>query len=378
MSASKKKTRKLSKKSPHPKTKTALVTESHEKEFSGDDLIAWMENFDKQAEQRSKPREQVLQDLREKPETFFNLGEPYGYGEEEINIAWSAFHDHPWSELVEWAEKAEREKLSLTPEGKHAGILVQRGVAWKYRDALIYARGKTWLAKQAPPDAVVMVLIHHGHGWQPSLPLEALACLKLGIPDATKAGNASGNEVDKFRLDIKKRWALAEVLQAHEDAEISSQARFQMQACDNLLKGFDAATDGTSFLAGVRSALNVGDSGRWVRILADAEMLHDNRMAYTFRIKALRDKCVEEEVKTAHDEVFQRTGTRPSKAEVERRLIDSNKAVRCNMTGALVINQYSLFKPELNKMLERIRTQKEISYPGIFKRRGKGRPRRGE
>lgn len=294
-----------------------LVTESNEHEFSGDELIAWMKKFDKQSKQRRKSRDQVLKELTKNPETFFTLGEPYGYGEEEINIAWSAFRDQPWGSLVSLAEKAEREKLRLTPQGKHADILVQRGLAWKFHDTLLFALSRTWLGKQAPSNAVEMVLIHHGHGWQPSLHLEALACLKLGIPDATKAVNVSGNEADNLRLNIKKRWALAAALQAHSDAEISSQAHFQMQACEDLLKGFDAATEGSSFLAGVRSALNVGDSGRWVRILADAEMLHDNRKAYVFPHNSKTDRDgVRTEIEAAVLAVYTRTQKFPHKEEI--------------------------------------------------------------
>jgi hypothetical protein len=378
MNASTKKNRNPSKKSPHKKTKAALVTESHEKEFSGDELIDWMKKFDKQSKQRRKSRDQVLKDLTKNPETFFTLGEPYGYGEEEINIAWSAFRDQPWGSLVSLAEKAEREKLRLTPQEKHADILVQRGLAWKFHDTLLFARSRTWLGKQAPSNAVEMVLIHHGHGWQPSLHLEALACIKLGIPDATNAGNTSGNEADNLRLNIKKRWALAAALQTHSDAEISSQAHFQMHACEDLLKGFDAATQGSSFLAGVRSALNVGDSGRWVRILADAEMLHDNQMVYVFRGRLSRNECAKEDFETAHNAVFQLTGKRPSKTEVEHYLIESKVAVRCNKTGGLLINGHLLFKSDVNKMLEKIRTKMEKSHQGVFKRRSKGRPKLGE
>jgi hypothetical protein len=378
MSASKKKSNKPSKKSPRPTTKAESVIESKQEPSAVDEQLAWMAEFDRKTIPHHKRRKQTLKTLAEKPETFFSLGEPYGYGEEEINIAWGAFHDQPWSRLVDWAENAEREKLRVTPEGKHADILVQRGIAWRSHDSLLYARRGTWLAKQAPRQALDMVLVHRGHGWQPSIHLEALASRKLDIPDATMAGNTSGSEEAKLRLEIKKRRALAEVLQAHADIEVSSQARCQMQACEDLLKGFDTAINRASFVAGVRSSLNVGDSGRWVRIFADAEMLKDNRMAYVFRKKVKLDNWVQEEVGKAHDAVFQQTGKRPSKAEVERRLLDSKKAVRCNKTGALVIKRHSLFKPELNKMLERIRTQRESSNPGVFKRRGKGRPRRGE
>jgi hypothetical protein len=375
MNASTKKTRNPSKKSLHPKTKVKLVTESNEHKLSGDELIDWMKKFDKQSKQRRKSRDQVLKDLTKNPETFFTLGEPYGYGGEEINIAWSAFRDQPWGNLVSLAEKAEREKLILTPQGKHADILVQRGLAWKFHDTLLFARSRTWLEKQAPSNAVEMVLIHRGHGWQPSLHLEALACIKLGIPDATKAGNASGNEADKMRLNIKKRWALAAALQAHSDAEISSQAHFQMQACEDLLKGFEAATDGSSFLAGVRSALNVGDSGRWVRILADAEMLHDNRTAYVFPHNAKPDReGVRKEIEDAVLAVYTRTQKFPHKDEILEELKPSLPEEGKD-DGHIHLCSGDLTHKQFDKRLEGIR--KRIGSPWQKgPERPRGRPRK--
>lgn len=319
-----------------------------------------MARFDSRTIQDQKRRKQALKALMEKPETFFSLGEPYGYGEEEINIAWAAFHDQPWSRVVEKAEYAERQKVRLTPEGKHANILVQRGLAWKSQDTLLYARRATWLVVHAPLDALEIVLIHQGHGWQPSIPLEALVCLKLSIPDATKVGNASGSEEFKFRRDIQKRRGLAEVLQGHKDPEISGQARLQIQACDNLLNGFDAAIDRTSYLAGARNALNVGNSGRWVRILADAEMLHDNRMAYIFPHHHKPDKDgVRSEIEDAFWAVYFRTRKFPHKSEILDEL-KPHTPVESKDDGYVHLKSARLSHKQIDRRLEGIR--KRLKY----------------